>query len=244
MTLDLPQNCLQPRKRAHCERCQRALRACICACAKTVESPIEVLILQHSAEKGHIKNTAGLLHLCLPNSRLWLAEQFPEELLQIELAHDGKQTLLLYPDDSVTANAEPHFFEMPARLPVNRLRLLMIDATWRKSRQMLNAHPCLQTLPRYALTHVPESKYVIRKARQAHQLSTLEAACYAMMALDTSDKNYTPLLDALEAFNHLQCQFGVHRLQREPRFKMYRDARIYSTKILSEISSKFSVALP
>lgn len=81
-----------------------------------------------------------------------------------------------------------------------RLRLVVLDATWRKSRKMLYLNPLLQTLPRFSLTDVPASRYLIRKAHLPHQLSTLEAACLALMRLERDATKFAPLLDAFDGF--------------------------------------------
>jgi DTW domain-containing protein YfiP len=49
---------------------------------------------------------------------------------------------------------------------------------------------------------------LIRKARGAHQLSTLEATCYALMQLEKDSAKYAPLLDAFNGFvaQQLSCQ--------------------------------------
>jgi DTW domain-containing protein YfiP len=97
-------------------------------------------------------------------------------------------------------------------LDVSRLRLVVLDATWRKSRLMLLQNPMLQSLPRLALSDVPESQYVIRNAHQAHQLSTLEATTYALMELEkTSAKpnDSSALLHSFAQFNEQQIGFGV-----------------------------------
>ncbi len=64
-----------------------------------------------------------------------------------------------------------------AQLP--QLRLVVLDGTWRKSRKMLYLNPLLQALPRLPLVDLPALQYRIRKAQQAHQLSSFEASVAA-----------------------------------------------------------------
>jgi len=49
-------------------------------------------------------------------------------------------------------------------MPPAQLRLVVLDATWRKSRKLLHLHPLLQALPRLPLRDPPPSLYRIRKA--------------------------------------------------------------------------------
>lgn len=77
---------------------------------------------------------------------------------------------------------------------------------------MLYLNPLLQTLPRLSLRDVPASQYLIRKAHGPGQLSTLEAACYALMQLERSDEKYARLLNAFNGF--VAQQLGYRTLTR------------------------------
>ena len=200
-------------KRLLCPRCTKPLRACICAFVQVLDNATEVLILQHSDEIHHPKNSAGLLHLCLKQSRLCQGEVFDEAQLQAVLSEGNKQAILLYPAlENDTQLAATQLVQCDEKLDVSRLRLVVLDATWRKSRLMLLQNPQLQSLPRLALSEVPESQYVIRNAHQAHQLSTLEATTYALMALEKTSVNpndYSALLQIFAELNAQQIGFGV-----------------------------------
>lgn len=198
-------------QRKMCERCVRAARACICHCALTVESVIEVVILQHPEETRHIKGSARLLHLCLPNSVLLIGERFEEQVLREHLFQASQQTHLLYPIPETEIQGVT---AAPPTMSRARQTLVLLDATWRKSRQMLDQNPLLRTLPRIALRETPMSRYTIRQAHQPDQLSSLEACAYALMQLEKNDKQFQPLLTAFEHFNQLQIAFGVNKLLR------------------------------
>ena len=87
------------------------------------------------------------------------------------------------------------------------LRLVILDATWRKSRKMLYLNPVLQALPRLSLTAMPASHYRIRKAHKPDQLSSLEATAYALMRLESNEDKFLPLLEAFDGFVEQQMQF-------------------------------------
>ncbi len=164
---------------------------------------VELLILQHPLEVGNAKGSARLLHLSLPNSVLVTGETFEPAALSALLHGGGRTPLLLYPD---LAGAAP-----PAAAIVNTpsaLRLVVLDGTWRKSRKMLHLNPMLCDLPRLALQGMPASHYRIRKAHAPDQLSTLEAAAYALMRLDGGEARFAPLLAAFDGFVAQQAAYA------------------------------------
>ncbi|WP_313313460.1 tRNA-uridine aminocarboxypropyltransferase [Pulveribacter sp.] len=200
-----------PPRRATCPRCQRPASACLCALARPARHQAQVLILMHPLEVGHAKGTGRLLHLCLPHSRVLVGEAFEPQALAQALAEPWndadraapRRALLLYPP-------APPGGPLPAApappLPADwlaepaRLRLVVLDATWRKSRKMLWANPALQRLPRLALHGVPASRYAIRKAHAPHQLSTLEATQLALQKLEPGNTGLATLGEAMDAF--------------------------------------------
>jgi DTW domain-containing protein YfiP len=199
-------------KRATCATCLRAASACICRWVQPVDGTTPVLILQHPLEVANAKNSARLLHLSLPGSTLAVGETFTEEQLAALLA-GPRQPVLLYPD---TPDAPAAPFE-PA--PGTDVLLVVLDATWRKSRKMLHLNPALRALPRLALRDVPASHYVIRKAHRPGQLSTLEATAYALAQLEHDDVRYMPLIDAFDGFvAQVQATEALHRAPSVDRF--------------------------
>ncbi|CDG84024.1 DTW domain protein [Janthinobacterium agaricidamnosum NBRC 102515 = DSM 9628] len=191
-----------------CATCLRPLSACICQWIATLPALVEVLILQHSLEVNNAKNSARLLHLSLPGSQLAVGETFAVDQLAMLLS--GKNNILLYPDTPgdqslgmpVPPVLNPAWLHQPAGL-----RLVVLDATWRKSRKMLYLNPQLQQLPRLPLRDTPRSHYLIRKAHAPHQLSTLEATCYALMQLENDNARFTPLIAAFDGFVAQQLRY-------------------------------------
>ena len=198
----------EPAKRARCPACLRAVSSCICRWIAPVSHAVEVLILQHPLEVHNAKGSARLLHLSLPNSRLLTGEQFAPETLAELLV--GKHNVLLYPDtpgDRSLGIAPPPELDPAILLDSARLRLVVLDATWRKSRKMLYLNPSLQQLPRLPLRDTPASHYLIRKAHAPDQLSTLEAACYALMQLEQGAERFAPLITAVDGFVAQQLSY-------------------------------------
>lgn len=206
----------QGTRRAQCPRCLRPLATCLCAAVHTTAHQVQVLILMHPLEQRQAKGTGRLLHLCLPGSRLLVGEQFAPELLHEALTGPWcdadraapRRALLLYPATAASAPCAA-----PPPLPPDwlarpdRLRLVVLDATWRKSRKMLWTHPALQALPRLALQDMAPSRYVIRKAHAAHQLSTLEATQRALQRLEPTNTGIAALGLAMQGFMAQQSAY-------------------------------------
>jgi DTW domain-containing protein YfiP len=192
-----------------CSACLRAQTACICGFATQLDSQVELLVLQHPLEVRNAKNSARLLHLSLPSSRLLVGETFAPAELDAALHAGGRTPLLLYPQLAGEAALglppapaiDPSLLQRP-----EHLRLVLLDATWRKSRKMLYLNSLLQGLPRLALQDLPASNYRIRKAHAPDQLSSLEAAAYALSQLENRPGHYQVLFDGFDAFVEQQSR--------------------------------------
>ena len=183
-----------PTVRARCDRCLRPQATCLCDLVVPVPHRTEVLVLQHPLEAHHPKGSARLLHLSLAHSRLAIGERFDEAHLA---AWTGDGAVLLYPGADPLAPSGP-----PLR------RLVVLDATWRKSRLMLHANPLLQRLPRLTLAAPPPSRYTVREAHAPHQRSTLEATLLALAQLDGPHPAHASLLTAFDALQQRWARRG------------------------------------
>ena len=164
-------------------------------------------MLQHPQEQRQAKNSVAMLRLSLAHCEVVVGERFAPGALQALLLRPGMDTRLLYPD--VPAARAP-----AALLPTSGtpLRLVVIDATWRKSLRMLLEHPALAALPRLSLDAPAPTRYrAIRAARRADQVSTLEATVQALAMLEGPSFDAEPLLDAFGRF-----VAGVAGRQRPP----------------------------
>jgi DTW domain-containing protein YfiP len=198
-----------PSRRATCAACLRAQSACICRFVTPVASQVELLVLQHQLEVHNAKNSARLLHLCLPGSQLLVGETFSAAELEAVLYEGGRRPLLLYPHmpgEAALGLPSPPSLDPALLGSPDCLRLVLLDATWRKSRKMLYVNPLLHALPRLALQELPPSAYRIRKAHAPDQLSSLEAAAYALARLENRPERYKPLLDGFDRFVEQQSR--------------------------------------
>jgi DTW domain-containing protein YfiP len=199
-------------RRPTCPRCTRPLRTCLCHWVTPVDNVVELLILQHPHEIGQAKGSAMLLHRSLVNSQLSTGEQFDATALHTLLHAGNRTSVLLYPDDPGAAEVVDH---QPIPTDAERLRLVVLDGTWRKSRKLLHLNPALQRLPRLALAEPPPSQYRIRKAHRPDQLSTLEATSLALAQLEQAPARYAPLLSAFGDFvAHLAATASTEIVQR------------------------------
>lgn len=151
-------------------------------------------MLQHPQEQRQAKNSVGLLRLSLARCEVVVGERWSPRQLQDLLWRPGRDTRLLYPD--VPAAPAP-----ASAATVAPVRLVVLDATWRKSLRMLLEHPVLAALPRCSLEAPGPTRYrAIRAARRADQVSTLEATVQALATLEGPSFDGGPLLDAFRRF--------------------------------------------
>jgi DTW domain-containing protein len=132
-------------RRPVCALCLRPQATCLCHLVVPTASACELLILQHPLEVHHAKNSARLLHLSVPGSRIVVGEAFNEAAL-LALLPGPRTTVLLYPPTAYEWHAVPALLEPAQLVHPGTLRLVVLDATWRKSRKMLHLSPGLQRL--------------------------------------------------------------------------------------------------
>ncbi|MBK1689402.1 tRNA-uridine aminocarboxypropyltransferase [Rubrivivax gelatinosus] len=195
-----------------CPRCLRPLATCLCALARPTPHRTEVLVLQHPQEQRQAKNSVALLRLSLARCEVVVGERFDDAALRALLHRPGWETRLLYPDvPAAPAPAASH------AAPMAPVRLVVIDATWRKSLRLLLEHPLLAALPRLSLDAPAPTRYrVIRAARRADQVSTLEATVQALAALEGQSFDGAPLLDAFGSFVAAVAARQRSRTEAEP----------------------------
>lgn len=186
-------------RRAICSRCQRPLRTCLCALVQPTAHRTDVLVLQHPHEAREAKNSVALLRLSLARCTAVVGERFAPDALHALLHPPGMAVRLLYPD--VPAAPAPSATTAQALDPHTPLRLVVIDATWRKSLRMLLEHPILAALPRLSLNNPAPTRYrALRAARNPDQLSTLEATVQALAMIEASAFDGVPLLQSFGRF--------------------------------------------
>ena len=178
-----------------CSTCTRPVAVCYCDSLISVFSQIKVLIIQHPLEEKHPFNTARMARLCLKNSELITSKDLTltrlEQILSVP-------SVLLYPslewmtDTQIVDHADNRYQQ-----------LIVIDATWRKSKKILFEQPILQQLPRINLTGNLHSNYKIRTSKLENSLSTIESIVSGMEILEPQ-QNFQPLLSPFNRMIALQ----------------------------------------
>ncbi|MBD0785176.1 DTW domain-containing protein [Vibrio sp. Y2-5] len=184
----------------YCSQCGKARKACICDNIVALDSQVELIILQHPTEEYRPMGTARILSLSLANSRLLVGEDFREhsDLNQL-LAEPDVQHFVLYPNDVSQSAADV------ALSVEKKIRIILLDGTWKKAFKMWQLNTQLHHLP---CLHLPEDlkgNYRIRKAPSENALSTVEAG-FHILSLMQPEKDFSPLLDTFEAMIDYQIQ--------------------------------------
>ena len=196
-----------PRKT--CPNCQRPLTVCYCSALVRVANTTRVLIIQHPLEQKHPFNTGRMAHLCLSHSELIVAENLSASQLASILK---TPSALLYPSlpwlpDTPEINLEIKPETRAPAVDSNIQQLIVIDATWNKSKKILHLHPELQKIPRLHLKGNLSSNYQIRKTTVADGLSTVESIVEALNILEAERAGeFDVMLQPFELMIDLQRQ--------------------------------------
>lgn len=158
-----------------------------------MDTPVNLLILQHPHESKQAKNTAKLIKLVIRKCHIHVGET-PEDFVTVktDIEKNTQPPWVLYPNEASLGleSAAQHF---PNQLPDT---LIFIDATWRKAYKIWQSNPWLHVLPSWHFSDVPEGDYRIRKSKLPHSLSTLEATSHALSLLFNT--NTQPMLDVFD----------------------------------------------
>ncbi|GAA5444405.1 hypothetical protein Misp06_02591 [Microbulbifer sp. NBRC 101763] len=192
-----------PRKT--CDTCLRPQNACYCTALVKVANTIKVLIIQHPLEGKHPFNTGRMAHLCLSNSEMIIAEKLSGSELDTLL---DTPSALLYPSlgwlpDNIDLDIDSFISDSDNNQQPVITQLIVIDATWKKSKKILHLNPQLQTLPRVNLSGGLKSNYTIRKTSISNGLSTIESIVQAMQLLEQKT-DFQRLLKPFERMIALQ----------------------------------------
>lgn len=188
-------------KRSQCPNCNKALKACICAHIKTIDTEIELIILQHPNEAKNPIGTARILDLSLPNCQIIIGEDFSHnDTLNSILANDNRDCYLLYPSEESIAVTTLGGNRPLSEERRKKITCVLLDSTWRKAYRMYQVSKNLHGLPAISLQAELPSQYKIRQSSKTGGLSTVEAGYLLLSALDEQPEKYQSLLSA---FNYM-----------------------------------------
>lgn len=159
---------------------------CLCQVLEAVPTRTRVLVLLHRVERYRTTNTGRIATLALAGSELreWNLLDAPNDPTGLS----GPGVYLLYPGETAQV-LEPGL----------EVRTLVVpDATWRRTRRMVNRSPELAGLPRLCLPPGAPSAFRLRTNRNPHSVCTLEALARALGILEGPEVE-RHLEEALEA---------------------------------------------
>lgn len=167
----------------YCLKCGKANNACICNWIKPIAAQTELVVLQHPSESKHPMGTAKILQLSLQNCQYFIGEDFTHHSQLNQLLADKEFiSFVLYPseDSSILST------EVLTKLNVDgkKIRLIIIDGTWKKAYKIWQLSTNLHQLPQVALPHGLVGRYRIRKAPTEQHLSTVEAGFHALSIVE------------------------------------------------------------
>ncbi|MCG9543202.1 DTW domain-containing protein [Vibrio sp. Isolate33] len=196
----------------YCRQCSKALKACICQWVTPLESNVELIILQHPSEEHRPMGTARILSLSLKNSVTLVGEDFSDNTKLNELlADEDYQHVILYPSEhSVSVES--------ATRPSKKMRVILLDGTWKKAFKMWQVSSNLHALETVHLPKNLKGNYRIRKAPSENSLSTVEAG-YHLLSLLEGDRDFSPLLTAFDQM----IQFQINQMPPGVFEKNYLD---------------------
>ncbi|CAM4170706.1 tRNA-uridine aminocarboxypropyltransferase [Pseudoalteromonas byunsanensis] len=176
-------------KRNFCSKCHYPINTCVCKyVSPSLHTQTKIVILQHPDEANLAKNTARLLQLQLNNIQLYVGQK-PEDFQQARELTGYKRCALLYPGENAVT------VQQMQQLPALDI-LFVIDGTWKKAHKILALNSWLLALQAVTFDAIPENQYRIRKAEQAHSLSTLESVSLFINQYEGVD--HQPLLALLK----------------------------------------------
>ncbi|GAK87760.1 hypothetical protein JCM19238_5370 [Vibrio ponticus] len=142
--------------------------------------------------------TARILTLSLPNSHCFVGEDFSQhdELNQL-LSQQDVAHFVLYPGETSQEAQAELLRQQP------KMRVILLDGTWKKAYKMWQLSANLQALPLLRLPTELKGNYRIRKAPSDNALSTVEAGFHILTLLEP-ERDFTPLLSAFD--NMIQFQ--------------------------------------
>lgn len=176
----------------YCLQCGKANNACICNWIKPIDSQTQLVILQHPSETKRPMGTAKILHLSLQGCECLVGENFSSNIRLNQLLLDEEYvSIVLYPSqESCLLSEETLNVINPSD---KKIRLIIIDGTWKKAYKIWQLSTNLHGLAQIALPKDLVGNYRIRKAPTEQHLSTVEAGFHALSLIDP-ENDFSPLM--------------------------------------------------
>lgn len=182
-----------------CDACDKTQKLCVCKSVTPIENRIFVLILRHPQEQDKILGTAKIATLQLKNSMLKTGLSWRNLSKIVGREVDPKRWGVLYlgtaktseplPDQTLTVLTKKGTVS-PEQSALKDLEgLILLDGNWSQAKALWWRNAWLLKCRRLVLQPPHESLYgSLRKEPRKESVSTIEAAAYALAALDKDDK--------------------------------------------------------
>lgn len=191
------------KKRKLCSSCLRPEKACYCHLLVSVNNEhTRICVLRHPDETKKPLGTANILKCSLSHCSVIDGIDFSlcDQVNNLIKAHKNQSAAvyLLYPDENSISLIDLNKKSMDlSRAAGDVVNVIVLDGTWRNTREILLTNPFLAELPRLSMAF-PISRYRIRKAPEPGMVSTVEAVVYLLERVDGEKKRYTPILKAFD----------------------------------------------
>lgn len=167
-----------------CPRCRVAERYCICSWQPQVEARSAVCLLMADKEPLKPSNTGWLIADVVPQTHafLWTRVDTSPQLLAL-LNDPQRQPWLVFPAESAT-QGQTVMHQLPPATPESKDKpplFVLLDGTWQEARKMFRRSEYLQKLPVLSLQPDQVSRYHLRTAQSAEQLSTAEVMVQCLL---------------------------------------------------------------
>lgn len=205
-------------KRSMCPRCKRPTpRGCICEEIPEDRIPLHqsrIIVLQHPNELRHKNRSLPLLELSLRADDLKvfilrrLGDQVDEDVMAM-LQDDTQPLILMYPGDDAVSLQEGLDLVKTKYLICSKINLLVLDATWKFSREMDMANIREKLYPSHMIrialskedfpTDFTPRRFDIRAPPSPDHLSTAESIAWVLTKLENKPSLYEQLMKPLDA---------------------------------------------
>lgn len=211
--------------REKCYRCYRPTTSCMCPHVKPIVTRTKFVILMHPKEFKKTKNGTGrLTHLSLPNSELYIDDDFSgHSAINALIEESGNLCYVLYPGkESLNLNTQK--IEAAGK----QIVIFIIDSTWACSVKMLRVSRNLQKLPKVSFTHSKMSQFRIKEQPEEYCLSTIESTLSVLELLDAQGAEkieegaFETFLDPFKAMVEYQIECASRSMENV-RFKKRRE---------------------
>lgn len=199
--------------REKCIRCYKPLKVCLCSAVQKIDSPYNILVLQHPKEVEVYKNTVSLLGLCLKDIKVFVGEQWGG-LSAFGLSELDSCFLIFPGEDARLMNLEKIRLNLDENIGEAKITLILIDGTWRQAKRIYRENKWLKSLPKFSFEVGKYcSNYKIRKEPEVGFLSTLEALVYSVREASQNQEWGAQLLLLLQKMVDNQLKFDPRRIR-------------------------------